>query len=433
MKLSVRNVALAALVVAFGLIVGCESVGLRSMRIYMQQQNWARALEQGKVAVAENPQDAAAWFAIAQVCSQIDSTELLLTAVDRASSITNKHDQGITELRQYVYNDRFNRGVEAYNASNLTLAKEHMRWAIAVDTTRPNAYKVMGMVLRLEHNLPEAATMFGRAWRADTSDIAIGLNYAYMMSAQEHRDEAIEVYSQIHEHHPDNCDATLGYVQTLKDAGQLDRALEVSDAALAEGQPCALNPQLHMRVGIIHMERARQMEDDTAAADNQLSLAAERFHFAADSGNVDAAFNMGICLQQLDRLEEAIGPMERVVAQNPDDYTARIKLAEFLIQLERGDDAERHLNLIKDGIGTPTTPADRQTLSRTHRYLQIIYTVRGNNLGVQAQRLREEARNTRNRAQRRAKEAQAEEIEAQVRTILEQAQQHRELADSFAQ
>ncbi|HOM57644.1 MAG TPA: tetratricopeptide repeat protein, partial [Candidatus Latescibacteria bacterium] len=46
---------------------GCESVGLRSMKIYIQQRNWEKALEQGNIALAENPNDAEAWFAMAQV------------------------------------------------------------------------------------------------------------------------------------------------------------------------------------------------------------------------------------------------------------------------------------------------------------------------------------------------------------------------------
>ena len=433
MKLSARNVALWMCILSLGLLFGCESVGLRSMRIYMQQQNWSRALEQGKAAVAENPQDAAAWFAIAQVASQVDSTELMLEAVSQASSINNAHDAEIVELRQYSYNDRFNRGVEAYNAGNFPAAKNHLQWAIAIDSTRSNAYKVMGIILSRENDIPGSTNMLGSAWRADTSDVEVGLRYAYLLAAQDRKDESVEVYSFIHENHPDNCDATLGYVQTLQSANRLDDAMNVANEALAAGSPCETNPRLHMRAGIILMQKSRELSDDSVASANALSQAAEKFAVAADSGNGDAAFNMALCLQQLGRLEEAIGPMERVVSRTPDDHSARMKLSEFLVQLERFDAAEAHLTTVKDAIGTPTTAEDRNILYRAHRFLAIVYTVKSSNLSGQADTLREEARNTRNRTERRAKEAQATELSQTAASLMEQAQAQRDLSESYNQ
>ena len=51
-------VAMIALGVIAGL--GCESVSLRAMKIYMQQQNWEKALEQGYQATRQDPSDAQA-------------------------------------------------------------------------------------------------------------------------------------------------------------------------------------------------------------------------------------------------------------------------------------------------------------------------------------------------------------------------------------
>ena len=57
---------LAALFVAG---VGCESVGLRSMKIYIQQRNWEKAIEQGNIALAENPNDELAKQVVDEMCN----------------------------------------------------------------------------------------------------------------------------------------------------------------------------------------------------------------------------------------------------------------------------------------------------------------------------------------------------------------------------
>ena len=431
MKLSARTIAAwaAALGVAMVFGIGCESVGLRSMRIYMQQQNWPKALEQGKVAVAENPQDADAWFAIAQVSSQVDSVDLMLTAFEHTQALTPKYNDQIEELRTYKYNDIFNRGVMKYNNTEYAEADALMDQAIDIDPARPNAYRVGGMIKQRNGDNDTAIEYYGKAWEADKDDIEIGKVYASQLAARGDVEQSVAVFEDLYTRAPDNPDVVTGFLVALKANDQLDRSLEVAGEFLANAPR---NPSVNMQTGVVYMEKARIAREDSVVKVENLAKAAEHFGVAADSGNVDAAFNMALCLQQLDRIDDALQPMLGVLEHSPDDHQARLKAAEFLMQLERPDEAEAQLQAIVSGIGAPTNPTDMRVMGNAYRYLQIIYTFKSAEVEQQAQALSQEAnRMRRGSADRRAKEAEAAQLREQSQALFQQAQAYEQQSQNY--
>jgi len=78
-------------------ISGCETVGLRAMRIYMLQQNWEKALQQGLLATQKNPTDVDAWFNTAAVAAQVDSFDIMLVAMNETLQRTNKYNSDMKD------------------------------------------------------------------------------------------------------------------------------------------------------------------------------------------------------------------------------------------------------------------------------------------------------------------------------------------------
>jgi len=429
MKMTGRIVAAWALALSVG--IGCESVGLRSMRIYMQQRNWEKALEQGKMAVAENPRDAEAWFAIAQVAADVDSFDLMLKAIAQTQALTSKHNAEIADLREAKYYGVFNQAVEKYNAGDLALAMERLNTAVAIDSARPNAHKVRGMIHQRSNRYPEALACYAQAYHADTSDVELGRVYANLLNTTGRKGEARGVMRSIYQAHPGNRNVVLNYVALLTEAGRNDSALAVVQNALAQEPNDA---EYNMRAGVIFMQKAQAGEDSARTVANlQQAVPYLEHAFDADSANADAAYDLAICYRQLGRLDEASGVLGKLLAARPDDNQARLQLAISYLQEEKPEEAEPHLKQIIQNVGDPTNAEDRQLLSRTYRYLGIIYTVQGSNKGMEAQHLRAEAAEMRRGPQKQAKEQQAQPLEQESRRLLDLGKEMDRLSHEYGE
>jgi len=409
MKMLGRQAGAWAVVLGFALVLGsgCESVGLRSMRIYIQQRNWAKALAQGRIAVAESPNDAEAWFAIAQVAAQVDSFDLMLRAMDRTAALTKKHNSDIGDIRLAKYNGVFNQAVEMYNAGDLPGATERLNLAIRIDSTRGNAYKVMGMVHQRGQDIPGAIAAYRRAYVADSTDIDSGRQWAILLGRTGDTDGALKVIERLYAANPGHKQVAFTAIQLLSQAGRYDRALSIAQSGLAQNPDDA---EFNARAGVIWMEKAQATQDSLASrADLEAALPYFQHALAADSANTDVAFNVATCYRQLGRLDDAIRPLQRVLQARPDDNQSRVQLAIVLLQEERPDEAEPHLLEVVQRIGEPTNAQDRELLARSYRYLSIIYTVRGNELGTRGRALQEEADAIGGRARQAEKAAKLRE------------------------
>lgn len=413
---------------------GCESVGLRSMRIYMQQRNWEKALDQGRLAVSENPGDAEAWFALAQVAAQVDSLDLMLRAWDRTAALTRKHEQDIRQIREVKYNSVFNRAVEHYNAGDLPKAEDRLDLAIRIDSTRANAHRVKGMIYQRNGQYPQAIDAYSKALNADTTDAELGREYALLLASTGQMEHGLVVMRRLYLANPGSKPLALGYAQLLAEAGRHDDALSVVESALAREPKDA---DLNTRAGILYMERARTAGDSLATA-RQLQAAVPYLEaaWAADSGNADVAYDLAVCLRQLGRLGDAAKPLEHILRVRPEDNGSRLQLAMTYLQDDKPDVAQPHLEEVINRIGEPTTAEDRITLSKAYRFLGIIFTVRGNEIGSRARSLAEEAEGIRDRSRRTEKEAklqQANEMREESRRLFDRGEEMNRLSHEYSQ
>ncbi len=398
------------------------------MKIYIQQRNWEKAIEQGNIALAENPNDAEAWFAMAQVAAQIDSFDLMLRAIERTEALTNKHAADIKLMREAKYGSAFNMGVERYNANDMAAASRLMDVAISIDSTRPNAYRLKGMIAQRTGDNQETLRYFERAFRADTSDVELARVYAQLLDAAGQNEKAIAIAKGIYAARPGDKRVVTFYLQLLTEAGRFEEALGVVNTALASDPE---NPEYNMRAGVLWMQRAQQDVADSTAIRTDLETAAPYFETAveADTANTDAAYNLAVCYARLNRRGDAINVMKRLLSVRPNDYQARIQLGTLYVREENPDAAEQEFLTVVESIGEPTNAEDRAVASRAYRYLSTIYTYRGALKQGEADRLREQAQvlinesaSARQRNVRQQKEREAQALLQQAETLAAEAQ-----------
>lgn len=411
--------------------IGCESVGLRSMKIYMQQQNWEKALEQGWTAVGENPNDAAAWYNMAIVAGQIDSIDTMIEASERAKALTDEYDEDLDNLATSKYNEFFNMGVQSFNQKNYERATNQLQTAYKIAPDRPNAPKVLGLISQVTGDIDQALEYFLEAFRADESDTELARQYASLLNSQGDRAGAIAFLEPVYQTNPTEKELVLTYTMLLQAEHQYDTAIAAVGTALAEAPE---DESLNMQAGVLYMSKSQSTETDSMAAVEAVEMAVPRFEkvIEVDSANVDAAFNLALAYRALGQLDKSAEPLQAVVLISPDDFQARMQLATVLLQLERPEDAEPHLVRIVEQIGEPTSSDERRVIRQAYRYLRIIYTVRGNNISVQAQELREQASEA-PRSQRAGLRSQAEELETQANELIQKAEEMSQAAEMYGE
>lgn len=419
------------LIAALTIGIGCESVGLRSMRIYMQQENWGRALEQGRTAVAENPNDDEAWFNIAFVAAKLDSFDIMLDAMDRTQALTSKHDDKIDAIRAIEYNELFNIAVSYFNRGDLDRAQARLETAQRIDPDRPHAPKVLGLVAQQRGDREASLEYFGQAMRADTTDSDVARQYVSTLLQLDREDEARETIAKVHEIHPENKDVVLTYSMLLRRAGENDRALDVINESLIDHP---MDADLNMEAGVLYLAKARLAGDDSLGVVTQVALAEPHFEnvLEVDSANVDAAFDLAMVYRQLGKFDRATQPLEQVVQVAPDDIQARLQLANVMILLERYPQAEPHLQFVVQKIGEPTNTEERTLAARAYQLLYLRYTVHYNEIVVQAQGLYDEAASARG-AEKTRLENEAKELEDQATVLLEKVTESAALAKLYAE
>jgi len=163
-------------------ISGCETVGLRAMRIYMLQQNWEKALQQGLLATQKNPTDVDAWFNTAAVAAQVDSFDIMLVAMNETLQRTNKYNSEIEQIRVAEYNDLFNAAVSNFNNSDLDRANTRLETALRIDSSRPNAPKLLGMIAQQQGNVQLAIEYYARVLEIDPSATDVERQYRALLA-----------------------------------------------------------------------------------------------------------------------------------------------------------------------------------------------------------------------------------------------------------
>jgi tetratricopeptide (TPR) repeat protein len=422
-----RLFGLTALV-ALVAIVGCESVGLRSMRIYMQQQNWSKALEQGLKATQDDPTDVDAWFNVAAVAAQIDSYDVMLLAIDETLEQTDKYNAEIAQIRTAEYNDLFNGAVQDFNNDDFEKAKAKLELALRINSSRANAPKLLGMIAQRNDDIPGALAYYRQGLDADTTDCDLARQYAMMLNTNGDTDQAISVMKRTHAANLDNKDVAMTYISLLQADKQFSRSRQVVESAL-ERMP--EDADFNMVAGVVYMSISQTLEDSVESA-SYVEMSIPKFAqvLVADSANGDAAFNLAMSYRLLGQFDKATEPLHDVVAFSPDDRQARMQLVRLLLQLDKPDEAEPHLQQLLEQVGEPTNAEDRATVVTSYKFLEVIYMVRGNNVIVDAQNLRHDAQEKRG-SEKTDMIKRADEMEAQSQELFAKTQEMKELAKMY--
>ena len=258
----------------------------------------------------------------------------------------------------------YREGVEALNRNDLKTAQLKFEAVVRLAPAAEQGHSALGAVLVREGQWAAGTRELEKALSLKPNDSAAQLNLAMVYAQSGAPSKAIPLFQKIEaeaqgSHHPLNATVLSAYARSLVQDGQTRRAITEMKAAAAQERH---NAELHDELGSLYalekdwaqaeqeFSEAVRLKDDFAIAHLHLGivLAAEAKSGAHDewmkayslaSGNPAVALAVGKALADAGHDSEAVPVLEHAVELDPKSADAAYQLALVLQRVDRVPDA----------------------------------------------------------------------------------------------
>lgn len=262
----------------FLFIVGCASQYMTAGKVYIQQEEYDKAVEQFNLQLKQNPNDPDAWWWLGMAYTYKKKYEDACQCIDKVAEIA---PQKLSSEKQkaFLWSLYYSAGVEAYQDSNWALAKNRFNQAVGFE--------------------PDSAQTY--------------MNLAMVHSQLEEEDSSVMCYEKVLELKPQNIETYKNLGAHYMKEKEYDKAISYFKTGITVAPKDA---DLLYRLGI-----AYYLKEDFPNAESNFKHAIE-----CDSMLADAYFNLGAALVKQEKYDEAIEVLKKTVSLNPTDVEALIHL-----------------------------------------------------------------------------------------------------------
>ena len=303
------------------LVIGCASEHMTGGKVYMQQQNWDKAIEQFQLEINENPNaDAYMWLgrAYAMKKDYLNASDAWEHAIELDSAYAFKDMEKDIGFYWGVY---FNAGALCFNEKEWDKAIERFKRAIELEP--------------------------------DSFSAHFYLAQAYLQGGEEALAES--TLMEIVEHSPQTewiAKAAEILVNRYTREKRWDEALSILRKWIA----IDTSGDAHYFMGVIYANKYNDTQDKEYA-DSAIVYFEESLKLNPD--NSDTYYNLGNLYAQLKQYDKAIEEFEKATELNPNDEEAWYLLAVMCIQAES---YEKALDAISKAIEINPNKAEYYTV-----------------------------------------------------------------------
>ena len=306
------------------IFAGCamKSVNMQSAEIYYSQGEYNKAIEFYLAEIAENPQNATAYFELGR-CYQMKYEYVKMSeAYDNSLKISDSYYNDIYDEREELWVKFYNEGVPFFNDQKYEEALDYFNKAVIVDPTNIEGYKERGMCcLQLSNEaedperkaelIEKAIADFKQFIGMDTEaeDLAVRINLANIYFQNDRFDEAVPAYQAVMELEPDNITAISQLALIYQERGDSEKSIEMYEKVLKTKSD---NPNLWFNLGILYFQMD-EFDKAKASFDKVLEI---------NPDDVETLMNLISSLWKVEMQKEAIPYLERVVELESENVMA---------------------------------------------------------------------------------------------------------------
>ncbi|MBN2410933.1 tetratricopeptide repeat protein [candidate division KSB1 bacterium] len=340
--MKIRYVAVIMLLVGILSIMACQTKEVTSAKVYIQQDNWEKAIEQLENAIKLYPNDVEAHYLLGEGYANQGNWDGMNQMFKKSLELSPQFDQQIKSTREKYWVTTFNSGVNRINGKDLDGAIEKFQTCILIDSQKIGAYRNLAIALTQKQQFDEAKSMYQKALEIEPENVEVIQALAALYFDSKEYNKVVELENKALELDPTNTDPIANLALAYDFLGEKQLARETYEKALA------MNP------------------DD---ADLLFNLA--RLHYLNGE------------------YEKAIELFGKVISSKPDDFDANVNVGNAFLSMA---DNLRKVLVEKENNGQEVTPDEKDKLvsfyNQSIPYLEKAIAIKGdsvniwNNLGI---------------------------------------------------
>lgn len=292
-------IRIAAALSLLGLIAvwtGCQDTYTTSAKVYMQQSNYDKAIEQCQLAVAQFPDNYEAYFVMGQAYGAKGMYREMNEAFTKSLAVNPAHAVDIDGYRGKYYADIFNLGVGRIKEGKLPEAAAQFQLASELLPKRTDAYK----------------------------------NLAYTYMQMEKDSLAIETYRKALAVDSTELDIQTSLGLLYYRGKQYEKCISSMERVLAKALPTSKEYKDALTYTAFSWDLLGKNDK-----------AIDTYQKALDQSpkDTDLLYNMGRLYILQSNYEKALEYFTRVIATNPDDFEANMMVGTANLQLKKYTEA----------------------------------------------------------------------------------------------
>lgn len=315
------------------LLVGCQSKYMTSGKVYLNTDNYEKAVEQFELATQNEPKNGDAFGYLAIAYSKVRRYEDAGRMYGKALELKAK-DKRIAEERSMLWAERFNLGATQAKVEepDWQAVADRFREAVAIDGTRPDAHRNLAVALSRLGRMDEAAQSYEQALALMKEGSEPWLEVIKALAVihfnQGDLDGALQLARRTLEAVPADPEATSQIALILDRQGKTEEAVSAYDEAIA-ARPNDKN--LYYNRGVLY---ANKEMFERSIPDFQKTV-------EIDATDSDGWYNLGVAYVKLERFEDAVTALENATRLDPASPEAWYYLGVAYFKVGRDSDASQ--------------------------------------------------------------------------------------------
>jgi tetratricopeptide (TPR) repeat protein len=338
-------VLVACVVLAAFVIAGCQSVATTSAKLRNQEGNYEMAIDLAKQSLADNPQDAEAYFQLGISYSQLDSVALAYECFTKATEIDPKKENDAENNIQHNFAKHYKLGQSAYQRDDFQTATEEFKLATSADPTQSVGYYNLGVsYYRMGEELDpkyyddaiESLDKVLELSNPSDGNYVNALSFAgKALAAVGREEEARDRFERLIEEDPTSYDAIENIGNELLNAKKWKgAAIFLEMAAEARSKIGAEDFTLYYNIGVAYYS---MKDEDPSSIDQAIMYYEMALNLQPDEPQT--IFNIVVAFVAKEDYRSAIDWAEKYANINPTDYRGWQLLARCYSEVGEQDKA----------------------------------------------------------------------------------------------
>ncbi len=303
---------------------GQASVAKRSGKLYINQRQYDKALEQYMIAAEGNLGDSEVQYHLGWLYSQKELFEEMNEHYDLATN--KKWKKKVDTHRKELWTRYYNMAVKGMNAQKFDFAVEQFDLAITINPNEADAYEGLAITHLNTGNSEAGIEMYQKAVELNPKKAESFFNLGGALMNVERVEEALEMFKKGHALDPEEINILQHMAIAQYRLGDKEGAAESAEKALAIAGD---DPKILNIAATVYLQ-AENFEKSAEILEKVVEIQPD---------NMEAKYNLGVARLQLGEKDKARGLFQTVVDANPDDVDAWYQLGRLADEAESFDTA----------------------------------------------------------------------------------------------